>query len=108
MDNTHRSTWRVNGFRLEMYHLGRYTTDGHAVVGYRFYDRNVLIFDGDDFYPKVGVNPVGPEAQAALLEFLALSPAEVGEAFFDSYTPKQYRWATSKRGAALRAIMFAR
>lgn len=89
--------WSKNGYRLELYDLGKRDNYGHAMLGYKFYDKEELIFAGNDF----GASPLHPIDSLytvyALLDFLSLKPVDTDAEYFDTYTPRQLEWANGNR-----------
>jgi len=77
--------WKERSFRLELFWRGRN-------VGYRFYDRDRLIFEGDDFRPSQLFAVDGPEAVRNLLAFLSARPGDADEDYFAGYTQEQLDW----------------
>lgn len=85
-------TWKRGDFRLKLYDTFT-TRNGKSILGYEFYHKKVLIFEGADY----GCSPChavdSDDAVAALLCFLSLRPGDTDREYFDDYTPSQLAFA---------------
>lgn len=79
----------------------------HHKLGYRFWDKDEVIFEGRDFACPRGDFEAGKfsECLLSLLGFLALRPGDTDEEYFESYTPRQREWC-EERTEDLRLIVF--
>lgn len=82
-------------YHLRIYDLHQRDQDGKSVLGYRFADRDGVIFTGDDFHcsPMHAID--SHETAMALLGFLTLRPGDTDPEYFDSYTDRQMAFAQS-------------
>jgi hypothetical protein len=82
-----------HGFKLELFDT--YQTDGYgkAVLGYRFYHGEALVFEGDDFHASPMHSIDGDETVGGLLSFPSLKPGDTDDEYFASYTEGQLAFA---------------
>ena len=106
-EKEHIRTWEAVEFRLEVYDLHRRREgSAHWMLGYEFFYRNKLIFEGEDF----GCSPLhavdSDYAVAGILDFLSLRPGDTDKDYFDDYTEEQMEFAVQEgENLALYAIM---
>jgi hypothetical protein len=91
--------------------------DGHRKLGYRFWYKDDLIFEGRDFsIPKREVSGRysnrkqrrrmrWSEALISLLGFLCLRPGDTDSQYFEEYTPRQMEFA-DEESDDLRLLVF--
>ena len=71
-------------FRVELHHSKK--------LEYKFFDRGILIFSGDDFRPSPCHADDSIETFLSLLSFLSLQKGDTDDEYFDEYTPAQLEW----------------
>jgi len=52
-------------------------------------DEAIVLFSGDDFVPSPLIDQFGPESVAALIDFLCLTPEDIGAHHFEDYDAEQ-------------------
>lgn len=99
--------WKRDGFVLELWDTHVPTGRGYlgdTYLAFRFSDRGRVIFQGSNFAPPLGVAIDSDECVAACLFGFTLRPGDVGEEFFDGYTPLQLAWMDSGRAEEFRDL----
>jgi hypothetical protein len=87
-------TWKADRFKLEIFdHPKQWFGVPQHRLAYKFYDRDVLIFEGDDY----GCSPLNAidsdECVSSLLSFLSLRPGDTDAEYFKDYTEAQLCFA---------------
>jgi hypothetical protein len=84
-------------FRLELYDTGKPIPDVpmRTYLGYKFYHKGTLVFEGEEFKPSPLHTDDGDQSVGALLAWLSLAPGDTHREYFDSYTPAQLDFAKS-------------
>lgn len=94
--------WQWEEFSLQLFFNGEHDSWGKCKVGYRFYDCERLMFEGNDFSPAADYEVDTEEVAFMLLGFLVLDPSENDPELFLDYTEEQLAWAAAPATEQLR------
>ncbi len=91
----------LDGFnaKLELYYIGTRN------VGYKFYYKEKVLFQGDDYKPAIMRNIDDLESCIDLLGFLTVQPGDTDDEYFSNYTPDQLEFANSYDAEQLKGLV---
>lgn len=83
------------GFEFLRFQVFERDSDGRPNIVYKVKTSTGVVFQGKDFSPPCGTDPISKESRCGLLHFLTLRPGDTDKEYFDKYTPEQLEWANS-------------